>query len=106
MPDITSPSWNSLLLVCKACQKRGSGPKDLQARDVVDEARRAIHGIKPRPRVVQASCLGLCPKAAVAVAFVSAGQAPRIVAVASRKQVRKAIPQLVPLLGEPIDAAP
>jgi predicted metal-binding protein len=95
LPAPESPSWNALLLVCKACRKRGSGPKGMKTRDVTAELRRGLKSTKPRPRVVTSSCLGLCPKRAVAIAAVAAGSAPRIVAVESVAQLAGVLTQLI-----------
>lgn len=78
----SSPSWQALVVVCKDCQKRGSGPKRLKAKEVVREARVALKAERPRPRVVLSGCLGLCPKRAIAVARVDAADGARIVGVA------------------------
>ncbi len=82
-----SPSWQSLLVVCQECQKRGSGPKRLKAKEVVHEARKALKAERPRPRVVTSGCLGLCPKRAIAVARVDAAHGARIVGVVKAEDV-------------------
>ncbi len=81
------PSWQALVVVCKDCQKRGSGPKRLKAKDVVQSARMASKAERPRPRVIVSGCLGLCPKRAIAVARVDAASGARLVAAASADDV-------------------
>lgn len=93
-PKLESPSWNAALLVCNACKKRSNGPRGLKAKAVVQEARRALRDLKPRPRIVLTTCLGLCPKAALAVAFVGGGSEARICAIESAGQVEAALPLL------------
>lgn len=60
------------MLVCKACEKRGKGPKKIAARDVAKQLGRACRdaGV-PRSRVVLTSCMGACPKKAFTVAAVA-----------------------------------
>ena len=61
--------FETAMLLCRACTKRGSGPpkKELKelARALRGAARDAGH---PRPRVVLTSCLGACPKKAFTLA--------------------------------------
>ena len=94
--DSQRPSWETLLVVCRECQKRSSGPKSLKAKEVIREARQAIRAVKPRPRVVSTSCLGVCPKRAIAVATVGGANGPRIVEVADAKEMASAITRLAP----------
>ncbi len=88
------PSWDTVVLVCKDCRKRRNGPAKLKAKDIVGALRRASRDLKPRPRMLVTGCLGLCPKAATAVAMVGADVVPRVVAMRSRPESR----QLVALL--------
>lgn len=99
---VVTPSWQSALLVCNACRKRGSGPRGVKTKAVVGEAKRLLRASRPRARVVTTTCLGLCPKGAVAVAMVDAQRgATRIVAVDTLKSLNR----LLPLLVEPPVAA-
>lgn len=89
------PSWNALLLVCKDCGKRSSGPgKALKVKEVVHELRSASRDARPRPRVLLTNCMGLCPKKAVAVASADGTTPPRAVAVGSVSALHDALPLL------------
>jgi len=85
------PRFDAVLLVCKRCGKRSDGPKKLKPREVANLVRRATRRDVVRSRVVMTSCLGLCPKAAIAVARVASGMATRIVAIAARRQIEPAM---------------
>lgn len=74
-----TPRWDTVYLVCKACGKRDNGPKDFKPKAIVAVAKQRSKLERPRPRVVFSSCLGLCPKAAVAVARIG-GDAPACIA--------------------------
>ena len=66
--------WKSVVLVCKACEKRSKGPKKIAARDVAKQLGRACRDAKvARARVVLTTCLGICPKKAFTVAAASPG---------------------------------
>ncbi len=94
-PSAQAPSWSSVVLVCKECQKRGSGPKRLKAKALVQEARSACKAERPRPRIVVSGCLGLCPKRAIAVARVGP-EGARIVAAAAAEDVARVMPSPSP----------
>lgn len=71
MPSpFVSPAWDTVVLVCKDCQKRGSGPRHLKTKTALSVLRHSLRSLRPRPRVVASSCLGLCPKRALTVAVV------------------------------------
>jgi predicted metal-binding protein len=91
-PHPEQPKWDAVFLVCRECHKRGSGPKDSKPKEFVTTLRK--HAGQPRPRVVETGCLGLCPKRATAVAVAGGGNATRIVAVKSKKQLAAVIPLL------------
>ena len=65
-----------VVLVCGDCEERSNGPTKLQARQVRKELRRDLVHLPLRLRVVQSSCLGLCPKKAMALAAVTNGHTP------------------------------
>jgi predicted metal-binding protein len=94
-PEPSSPSWDAVLLVCKACRGRSQAPKGMKNKAVMQEAKRALRDARPRPRSVLSSCLGLCPKGATAVAFAGDGRATRIVAVRSLAETSAAVASLV-----------
>jgi len=79
---------DALVLVCKACGKRDSGPRDLKPKKLAAEFKSAAKGVRLKTRVVMTSCLGLCPKRAIAVGVVSGdGHGPRQFALESAEQV-------------------
>ena len=84
--EVGTPRWATAYLVCKACAKRKNGPKSGKVKALVARLRRIAKGGPPRARVLATSCLGLCPKSAVAVAQVGVAP-PRIVAIASVGQL-------------------
>lgn len=81
LPEIQSVSvkFTGAVLVCGDCEDRSDGPRKLCARDVRKALKRELasagkHAEKGsgndarfRLRIVQCSCLGLCPKKAMAV---------------------------------------
>ncbi len=80
-PEALAVGWDTVVLVCRQCRKRSSGPEDLKTRDVAAALRRAMKDAAPRPRVVLSSCLGPCPKRAMSVAVACSGEPTRVVAV-------------------------
>ena len=90
-----TPRWTRVYLVCKACGKRGGGPKDYKPKVIAAALRKRSKEERPRPRVVFTSCLGLCPKAATAVARVGADSPMRIAAIRSPAQLDEAFPRRV-----------
>ena len=85
--DVRQAGWAAVVLVCRDCRKRGSGPADIKLKVALHEARRAIRQTGMRGRVVSSSCLGLCPKRALAVAWAGVQGAPTIAAVEHVDQV-------------------
>ncbi len=80
-PAPLRPGWKSVVLVCKACEKRSNGPKKIAARDVAKQLGRASRDAKvPRVRVVLTTCMGACPKKAFTVA--AAAPSGRITTIA------------------------
>jgi hypothetical protein len=96
---ILHPDWDTIVLACRACRKRGRGPTALSGKVAVREARRALKAVRPRPRVVATDCLGLCPDGAIAIVAARAGCAPRAVAVPEAAGIGDAV---LALLG-PVD---
>lgn len=87
LPSFSEPSWQAVVLVCKACKKRRNAPDKLKAGALVRAIQEGLRPITPRPRVVTTSCLGLCPKGATAVALVSGNGVPHITSVNTWAQV-------------------
>lgn len=84
------PRFQAVYLVCKACGDRGNGAKKLTPKQLVALVRREARATTLRSRVVSTSCLGLCPKKAVALARAADSAPLAIVAVRSKKQVADA----------------
>ncbi len=71
-PTPIRPGWKSVVLVCKACEKRRKGPKKIAAREVARQIGRACRDAKvPRARVVLTTCLDVCPKKAFTIVAAS-----------------------------------
>ena len=67
-PDLLVPvvvKFAGAVLVCGDCERRGSGPKKLRAKEVRKTLKRKLGNARFRLRIVQSSCLGLCPKKAM-----------------------------------------
>ena len=83
-PAPLRPGWKSVVLVCKACEKRSKGPKKISARDVAKQLGRACRDANvPRARVVLTTCMSACPKKAFTVA--AASPDGRITTIAFRR---------------------
>jgi predicted metal-binding protein len=69
-PEAVDPPWKQLVLICRKCSRKldggfgESGEESLRA-----EVKRALRTAGPRRRfrVVEVSCLSICPKNAVSV---------------------------------------
>ncbi|MCZ2495876.1 hypothetical protein GN316_03815 [Xylophilus sp. Kf1] len=90
---------DALVMVCKACGKRSSGPaKNGKPKEVAGEFKGAGKAARLKMRVVMTSCIGLCPKNATAV-VVTGGQAggpTTSYAVEDRLQVAALLPAATP----------
>ncbi|MET0540361.1 MAG: hypothetical protein ABWZ88_01260 [Variovorax sp.] len=84
MPKV---KFSAAVLVCGQCEERSSGPKKLRARDVRKELKGSLGSARFRLRVVESSCLGLCPKKAIAVVAVGATAAPYAAEIGSGAEV-------------------
>lgn len=83
-----APRFDALLLVCGRCAERGSGPPRRKAKKLPGEFRRALGAERPRFRIVESSCLGLCPKKATAVAAATGDGPLQLAAVRGRSDVQ------------------
>jgi hypothetical protein len=92
---VSSPVLQSLLLVCKDCKKRSSGPGKLKPKAVSSEIRRATKDQRPKPRVVLTTCLGICPKDAMAIAFAGGADGTRVAEVRTIADVQRMMPMLL-----------
>lgn len=80
--------FSGAVLVCGDCEERGSGPKKLHAKDARKTLKRElVGGARLRTRVVQTSCLGLCPKKALTLVAIQPGAPLRAAAVKSEADV-------------------
>jgi predicted metal-binding protein len=93
--EFDSPKWDAAMLICKECGKRKNGPRDLKAKALVKRARGHLKEARPRPRVMSTSCMGICPKHAIAVAWVGCGTAPRILCVGDQEGFDESVPRLM-----------
>lgn len=93
------PGWDAVVLVCRDCRKRGSGPKGFELKPTLHESRRAFKRSALRARVVAASCLGLCPKRAFAVAVVGGAAGSVIAAVQTLEQLGPTLSALAEAAG-------
>jgi len=82
--------FDGLVLVCGQCEKRGSGPSKLTAKDARKSLKRALGAQRTRMRIVESSCLGLCPKKSIAVAGAAQG-APSVLAEVRNERDLKAV---------------
>ncbi|CAN5146602.1 hypothetical protein BH09PSE6_BH09PSE6_07990 [soil metagenome] len=89
---VSTPSWDTVYLVCKSCGKRGGGPKKHGPKAIALAVRRQFKDDRPRPRIAFTGCLGLCPKQATAVARVGGDSPALIAAVRSPRQLRRVFP--------------
>lgn len=79
--------FGGLLMVCGDCQRRSSGPTRHTAKELRGELKKAVGHTPVRWRVVECSCLGLCPKKATAVATCANGSPVLLAAVRKRRDV-------------------
>jgi predicted metal-binding protein len=91
---VLSPSWKTVWLVCKDCRKRSSGPAKLKPKAVMADIKRATKDVRPKPRVVTTSCLGLCPKHAMTIAVAGEGHRTHAASVCAVADVERAMAAL------------
>ena len=88
---------DAMVLVCKACGKRGSGPaKEGKPKKVAEAVKTGARQARLKTRVVLTGCLGLCPKKATAVVVIGKGGDPRQYAVESRDQASSLVQSRLP----------
>jgi hypothetical protein len=80
---LVKPKFGGVVMVCGDCERRGNGPSKLRAREVRKQFKHGMGNLPVRLRVVQCSCLGLCPKKALAVAAMAHGEPVRAAEVCS-----------------------
>ncbi|MCS4509447.1 hypothetical protein [Xylophilus ampelinus] len=86
--DIFLPTrYAGAVLVCAKCEKRDKGPRKLTTKTLRFELRQALGGGRSKLRIVQTSCLGLCPRKAIAVAAVTPEAGSVLAAVRRERDV-------------------
>lgn len=84
---------DALALVCKACGKRSSGPRDdASPKKVAKALMQAAKDQRRKVRVVLTGCLGLCPKRATAVVVAGKEGSPAQFAIETLAQAPAALP--------------
>lgn len=73
---LEAPRFGGVALVCRECEKRGDGPTGLKSAPVRKRFKYELHRAPVRLRILQCSCMRLCPKKAIAAALVVAGGGP------------------------------
>ncbi|MEJ7687700.1 MAG: hypothetical protein WKG52_12305 [Variovorax sp.] len=72
---IVKQRFAGVVLVCRECEKRSSGPSKLKAKELQKEFKRNLGALRPvRVRIVQSGCLGMCPKKRIAVVAMAPGR--------------------------------
>lgn len=64
---LVNTKLGGVVLVCGECEDRKNGPDRLRAKNVRKELKRGLVQSAVRLRIVECSCLGICPKKAIAV---------------------------------------
>jgi hypothetical protein len=72
-PPFVKTRYSGAVMICGECQKRDNGPSKLSAKEVRKDLKQALGDARHHLRLVQSSCLGLCPRKAIAVAAVAVG---------------------------------
>jgi len=84
---------DALVLVCKACGKRSSGPaKSGKPKKIAAAFKDAGKAARLKTRVVLTSCMGLCPKNATAVVVTGNRHGTAQFAVEDLQQVESLLP--------------
>jgi len=81
VPPFVKPKFGGLLLVCSDCQRRSSGPTKHSAKEWRSELKKAVGHQPTRWRIVESTCLGLCPRKATAIAAAVTGGPVRLAEV-------------------------
>ena len=101
MPAMTSPMIArsrraSPVLVCQKCLKRCSKGAGIR-RELKRELKHRVPAGKKAPRLVSATCFGLCPKRAVVLASARTLQQDEYMLVSRQRDVAAALERLLPL---------
>lgn len=63
----------AVMLVCAQCEERKSGSTKLRSKDARKALKGALGGARHRVRIMEVSCMGLCPKKSIAIAAIGPG---------------------------------
>ncbi|HUD32391.1 MAG TPA: hypothetical protein VMR43_05130 [Variovorax sp.] len=80
--------FEGLVLVCGQCEKRSSGPSKLTAKDARKSLKGALGAQRTGMRIVESSCLGLCPKKSIAIAAASRNMASVLAEVRNESDLK------------------
>jgi predicted metal-binding protein len=97
---VVRPVARAPVLVCKKCLARSDEGQQLKRSLKSELKRRSDELSRQRPRVVKASCFGICPKRAVVLASGATLQRGEYVLVREGDSLSEAVAILVPLGGE------
>ena len=99
-PPFVKAKFQGLVLICGKCEKRSSGPRKLTSKEARKTIKSALGAQKTRLRIVQSSCLGLCPKKAIAIAAAAMDTPALLAAVHDEAEVRIVAARLA---GQPVE---
>lgn len=80
--------FDALLMVCSRCAERSSGPSKRKAKKLPGDFKKALGAERPRFRIVETSCLGLCPKKATGVAAATGDGPLQLAAVVGKSDIQ------------------
>lgn len=95
--QVRRAGWEQILMICKACEKRSKAPKKFGAKRLAKTLSQALRAAKqPKTRVVYTSCMGLCPKQAIAVGAAGGDGPVKLVAWRKADDAAAAVAVLFP----------
>ena len=97
---------DAMVLVCKACGKRSSGPRHTKPKQLAQAFKQDGKAHRQKVRVLLTSCMGLCPKKAAAVAVLGADGSPHQFAIENEEQVPAALQASRPAVTSAAPATP
>jgi predicted metal-binding protein len=92
---LAKPKFGGVALVCCECEERSDGPSKLKSRQVRKIFKGALRDSPVRLRVVQCTCLGICPRKAIAATVAADGMAPLAAEIRSEEDAEAAAVQFV-----------
>ncbi len=99
-PPFERTRYDGAVMICGKCQKRDTGPSGMKAKDLRQDFRDALGEARRHLRIVQTSCLGLCPKKAIAVAALAPSNTSLLAAVRDKDDVRAVARRLTAVNAE------